>query len=253
MKNSARFYLILTAFITGLFPLMLSSQNFTDTKGLKQGLWEETDGSFISKGKYTDDKKDGTWVVYISDLNRLQKVESYNKGKKDGVFLEFSKRSTLISEQYFVNDLPDGPYRTFSNSGLILTENYYRLGKMDGLQSIYYENTMDKKSEEIMYKNGLKDGLSKWFDMMGNLIAEYNYRNGNLEGEQKAFYPDGKLRSSDMYVNNLSQGNSVEYYENGNVKVMGQYVNGEKDGKWTEFDENGKAIKTTVYSKGKIK
>lgn len=253
MKNSARFYLILIAFITGLFPLMLSSQNFTDAKGLKQGLWEETDGSFISKGKYTDDKKEWNLGCLYFRSEPAPESGKLQQRKERRSFSGILQTLTLISEQYFVNDLPDGPYRTFSNSGLILTENYYRLGKMDGLQSIYYENTMDKKSEEIMYKNGLKDGLSKWFDMMGNLIAEYNYRNGNLEGEQKAFYPDGKLRSSDMYVNNLSQGNSVEYYENGNVKVMGQYVNGEKDGKWTEFDENGKAIKTTVYSKGKIK
>ncbi len=253
MKSHNLYRWILLSILSGTMHLSMFAQNVTDMKGLKQGLWIETEGAYTSKGRYIDNQKDGTWIFYFAENKMLFKVESYKRGMKDGIFLELSKRSTLVSEQYFVNGLADGTHRMFSTSGLPISENNYRLGKLDGIQITYYENTMNKQSEEAMYKDGAKDGPSKWYDMQGNLIAEYNYIKGALEGDQKTFYPGGKIRSIDAFVNNRNHGNAVEYFENGNVKLTGQYVEGEKDGKWLEYDEGGKVINTVSYSKGKIK
>jgi antitoxin component YwqK of YwqJK toxin-antitoxin module len=34
--------------------------------------------------------------------------------------------------------------------------------------------------EESLYKNGLRDGVSKWYDQEGNLTIQYEYKNGEL-------------------------------------------------------------------------
>ena len=34
--------------------------------------------------------------------------------------------------------------------------------------------------EEGLYKNGTRDGVSKWYDQQGNVTIEYEYQNGAL-------------------------------------------------------------------------
>lgn len=83
MKSIERVLRIFTFAFLGLLPFALSSQNITDMKGFKQGLWIETEGAFTSKGRYTDNQKDGTWIIYFADTKMLFKVESYKRGMKD--------------------------------------------------------------------------------------------------------------------------------------------------------------------------
>jgi antitoxin component YwqK of YwqJK toxin-antitoxin module len=256
MLKMKKLFLIfaLIGLISGnLFSQDDSDINLTDEAGRKQGSWIEKDPTYTAKGTYTNDLKDGIWTSYFNENEMLYKVENFKSGIKQGISLEFSKRANLVSEQYFVNDLPDGVSRTYTQSGLPLTVKNYKSGNLDGIQITYYENTFNKKSEEASYKNGVKDGISKWYDMEGHVIAEYIYVNGSLEGEQKTFYPAGKIRSSELFQNNQNHGAAIEYFESGNIKISGQYLKGEKDGKWTEYDESGKIISSSTFVKGKEK
>ena len=253
MQKSIISFLVAILFSSSLFAQLKTEPNITDSKGKRQGRWSEADAIYFTKGNYTNSEKDGAWLTYFVDVGILYKVEHFNMGKKDGIFLEFTKRANLLSEAYYINDVMEGIQRTFSQSGLPLTENNYTNGLMDGFQVTYYENTFNKKSEEANYKNGVKHGISKWYDMDGNMIAEYNYAEGKLEGEQKSFYPQNNIRSTDAFVNNQNHGASIEYYENGQVKVSGQYVKGEKEGKWTSYDETGKVTGVQTFNKGKEK
>jgi antitoxin component YwqK of YwqJK toxin-antitoxin module len=54
----------------------------------------------------------------------------------------------------------------------------YVSGKLEGTVRIFYENS--KLMEESLYKNGLRDGVSKWYDQEGNLTIQYEYKNGEL-------------------------------------------------------------------------
>jgi hypothetical protein len=74
--------------------------NQTDGKDRKQGLWVDTTDNVRSTGFYVNDKKHGSWTTYHNS-GIIQFVESYNNGKKEGVFLELDSRGTLVSEQFF--------------------------------------------------------------------------------------------------------------------------------------------------------
>lgn len=208
---------------------------------------------YLYHGKQTNGVNDGPWLTYYAQDSGLYKVENYRKGLKHGLFLEFSTRSTLVSEQNFDNDLPNGIQRTYTSAGIVETVSFFKEGKLEGPQKKYYENRRDRLSEISNYKDGLKDGKSVWFDMEGNLVAEYNYQNGLLEGPQKSFYANGKLRSIDSFVKNQYEGESFEYYDTGIVKVSGQYVHGEKNGKWQKFDATGKLAGTETYKNGQLR
>ncbi len=226
-----------------------AAPNKLDDKGLKQGLWMEKSGVTYSEGNYLNNLKDGLWLTHSVENDMLMQVENYKQGIKNGIFIEISKQGNLVSEQYFTNNIPDGPHRIYGPGGSPLTVNNYQEGQLHGLQVVYYEN-IRKKSEESHYNMGVKDGISRWYNTEGNIIVEYNYVNGLLEGEQKSFYSNKNKRTVENYRNNQNEGAYLEYHENGNLKVTGEYLAGLKDGKWIEYDENGKIIKTSVFAKG---
>ena len=211
------------------------------------------DIKYLYHGKQTNEIKEGPWIIYYAQDSGLFKVENYRKGLKHGLFLEFSTRSTLVSEQNFDNDVPDGLQRTYTNAGIVETVSFYKKGKLEGPQKKYYENRRDKLSEISNYKDGLKEGKSMWFDMEGNIVADYNYHNGLLEGPQKSFYTNGRLRSVDNFIKNQYEGESVEYYDDGNLKTSGLYLHGEKNGKWQKFDATGKVVSTETYKNGQLR
>lgn len=52
------------------------------------------------------------------------------------------------------------------------------MGKLEGLVKIYYDG--GKIMEEGAYQNGLREGISKWYDQNGNETITYKYKNGEL-------------------------------------------------------------------------
>lgn len=247
--------------------------NQTDSKGLKQGRWEEKIPAGVMRGEYVNDMKEGNWISYGAN-DKLSKIESYSKGKREGIFVEIDQRGYLVTEYYYKNDLLEGVAKKFyygTNPASVID---YKQGKINGTKKVYYENAIGKLSEESEYTDDVKNGFSKFYSAKGELIAEYFYKNGSLEGIVKTYYPGNKLMSEQNYVNNIESGVYKEYFEDGKVKIEGNYKNGkmegrwmeyyetgilksdgtylegEKDGKWNEFDETGKAISEARYSKG---
>jgi uncharacterized protein len=230
--------------------LIASAQNVapnqTDSKGLKQGLWEEKTATGISKGQFVNDQKDGNWISYGANGN-FSKLEVYSKGMRDGIYIEIDQRGYLVSEMYYKNNLLDGTAKKFFYGTNPASVIEYKEGKMNGKKKVYYENAAGKLTEESSYTNDIKDGPSNFFSSIGDPIAEYMYRNGLLEGIQKTYYPGKKLMNEQEYLHNIEQGLYKEYYENGSVKMEGKYENGLKSGKWSEFGEDGKLKADGMY------
>jgi len=244
--------------------------NKTDSKGMKQGYWEESVNSVLVKGKYEDNLKDGTWTIY-SGKGLVNKIESYNDGKKDGIANTIDDNGYYKAEANYRNDMLDGVQRTFASGGRLISESYYKKGLLNGLKKNYYEST-SKIQEEGNYVNGERDGVSKWYNTEGKLLAEYIYKKGNFDGINKNYYTDGNVQSEDPYVNNIENGVYKEYYDTSLVaskpptagsaapaannvspdagkllKITGSYFNGKKEGKWIEYDLKGNIRKTTYY------
>jgi uncharacterized protein len=245
--------ILLTSMMFVLVTLFVSAQNATpnqtDSKGLKQGQWEEKTATGISKGIYLNDQKDGNWISYGANGN-LMKIEAFSKGLHEGIFVEIDQRGYLVSEMYYENNLLEGTAKKYfygTNPASVID---YKHGKINGKKKVYYENNAGKLTEESEYVNDVKDGPSNFFAVNGDPIAEFMYKNGLLEGVQKSYYAGKKLLSEQNYVHNVESGLYKEYYENGKTKMEGNYKDGKMDGKWSEYNEDGTLKTDGAYLNG---
>lgn len=215
------------------------SQNVTDAKGLKQGLWNEEASGTVSSGYYKNGKKEGAWTVSKSNL--VTNVTNYIDGVKNGIELILDSRGYIASEKWYKNDLLDGKSMTF-RYGKVMSSVTYEKGLEVGLKTLYYEN--GKLQEESNWKNGIKDGFTKWYDDKGVLIAEYDYKDGDIVGTAKGYHSNGNLATESVYINGQRAGYHKEYYETGVLKTTGTYKNDQKTGEWNYYDEQGTKIKS---------
>ncbi|MCX6307088.1 MAG: hypothetical protein NT040_19150 [Bacteroidetes bacterium] len=222
--------------------------NRTDASGNMYGYWIEKRGELTFKGQFAANKKIKDWVGYYPN-NMVFRVEYYTNGIKEGIALQFDRKGKISLVEHFKNGLNEGQsiyYSAFNEQ--ITSETEYVAGKKNGLYRQFYENS--KIQEESMYKDDLKNGLSRWNNKNGQRIAEYNYKAGNFDGLQKTFYENDSLQTTNYYIDNKLAGESKEYYRNGKLKVSGKYVNGLKEGPWTEYDELGKVATVTRFKEG---
>jgi len=254
MKRIAFFLTVLT-FLFSIQSFAQTSEekisdtlNKTDSYGNKTGFWIEKEAGIIYKGEYAAGKKVKSWVGYYPS-NLIYKVEFYDNGLKDGVSLQFDKHGKVIMVENYRNGVLHGPSFSYGNSGdAPMSETDYANGKRNGVYRLYYDNA--KIQEESWFKDGAKNGVSRWHNKSGQKIAEYNYKMGNFDGIQKTFYENDTLQSVSNYTDNVLHGESKEFYRNGKVKISGNYVLGQKDGPWTEYDELGKVEKVVKFKNG---
>ena len=94
------------------------------------------------------------------------------------------------------------------------------------------------KSEDFFVKNGMVNGVAKFFLSDGGLLYERNFKDGKLHGVVKQYHKNGKLAAVTHFKHGEKVGISAKYHENGNLAVKEQYKN---DTEITQnFDEQGR-------------
>ena len=201
------------------------SLNKMNEKNLKTGFWMERNGEYTHQGYYIDSKKDGNWVTFLSN-DMIFKLETWKNGVKDGLSLQFDRKSKLTAMENYRGGELNGlciyyaPANDFPQK-----EMSYNMGKLEGMSRIFYET--GKIQEESFYKDNLKSGPSRWYNKTGRMIAMYNYQGGQFEGIQRTYYENDTTQCISNYSNNLLNGDYKEYYRNGVLKVSGKYLNGQ--------------------------
>ena len=77
----------------------------------------------------------------------------------------------------------------------------------------FITNYSNGKLEEIgNYKNGKKEGETRWYYENGKLEQIGNFKNGKLEGEWKAYHNNGKLKEIKNYKNGKREGKWKFYH-----------------------------------------
>ena len=87
---------------------------------------------------------------------------------------------------------PDGPYKSYYESGQLKAKVTYKDGKIDGPYESYYENGQLK--EKVTFKDEKLDGLSVHYYETGSLVAKGNFHMGERCGE---WIKDGKTVTYD--------------------------------------------------------
>lgn len=148
----------------------------SDKPGMVNVSMSDNTGKNVLTGIYINGKREGSWVEYYTN-GLIKSVTTYVGGLKEGLFAEFSETGQTIRRCLYHLDQREGEYREF-NYSTIKEERFYKAGKLEGAVKIYYPD--GKIMEEGVYLNGLRDGVSRWYDQQGNISIEYEYKDGQL-------------------------------------------------------------------------
>jgi antitoxin component YwqK of YwqJK toxin-antitoxin module len=275
--------------------------------GKPEGYWKNyfPNGKIKSEGNRKDFLLDSIWKFYDEEGELTLEIQ-YQAGKKNGYRNTY--QGNEITKEYFVNDIKEGfsyvlyadgstrlkiPFvkgleegisKEFDPSGNIIELVTYKKGYIvererinrydndslpNGKWKWFYDN--DQLKMEGTFKNGLKNGYFKEYDLNGNLISAKKFVNGELQEEapelvkldiRTDYYPDGKVKIVGTYTKEgIPEGVRREYNEKGNVekayifkkgKIVGEGIftdAGQKEGNWKEYYPDGKLKGIGEYSK----
>ncbi len=211
--------------------------NRKDKNGLKQGTWVfELKSGIVKVEGYINDTLEGTMKIFRLVDAKLLHEEQYLNGKRNGHYIDYDEKDSIELIQHYKNNKLHGNIKWYYKSKLMEDMNY-KNGKKDGVSKLY--NANGNLSSMITFKNGEKDGISKLYNDNGNQSSMLTYKNGKLKGTYKYYYKNGQL-SSEGDSHNLAP--DKFYTKNGILKEMRLY------------DKTGKYIKTIYYKEnGEIK
>ena len=108
----------------------------------------------------------------------------------------------LKTETDYYKGMPNGLHKEYYQSGKLMRQGYYKFGKEDSVWTIYYENGLQKATENYV-------ASKKW-------------------GTNKYYYKTGKLSQIIRYENDLADSTWTSYFENGTVKSRESFEKGKK-------------------------
>ncbi len=123
--------------------------------------------SVVSEGKTVNRLNEGEWKYYHENSKDIMTIENYSKGKLNGVRKVFYKDKSIAEETTYVNGIKNGPYRKYTEKGIVL--------------------------EESNFKNGQYDGIATFRDGDGNIVTKGPFVDGLKKGMWE-FYEKGKLK-----------------------------------------------------------
>ncbi len=174
----------------------------------------------------------------------------------------------LVCTSYlFAQKHPDGPFKTYFDTGELKQEGAYRNDKKVGQWKDYYKNGQLSRSY-IYAPNGLYSGIEEQYTKKGVLAykAQVNSEMGLdvvhyfssgefraesskkffkkekefiVEGLGKQYYQEGGLQSEGIYKDGLLEGIWKSYYNSGELEWEVTYVKGMLSGVYKKYYKNG--------------
>lgn len=100
-------------------------------------------------------------------------------------------------------------------------------------------------ANEYVFKNGLQDGIQKYYYATGVLEGVREYKNGIVDGIVEDYFINGSKKSTGFSLDGELYGKVNYYYENGKIKSYGCVDKLEKTFYLIKWNEEGKKIQET--------
>lgn len=209
--------IIVLAFIA--MPMLAQTIENLDVSKAQNGKYSTTVNDGIIEGYVMNGQKDGIWMEYHGGNSYLpKKIVSFEKGKKNGIYLELDKTGSITKKAEYKNDILNGQVSEWYRGGRLSKMNTYKNGVMDGEQILCYEK--GGNLEVSNYKEGKRDGVTTWFFENGITKMSIEYKGGQFDGKQVTFYPDGSPKSEAVYKNGQLQGKVKTFEEKPQSKTL---------------------------------
>ncbi len=126
----------------------------------------------VSEGKVVNKVSEGKWIYYHKASKNIMATENYIKGKLEGLRSVFYPSGKIAEEILYKNNLKNGIYKRYTESGIIIEESNYMNNEYDGLATF-----RDPDDGNIVSKgkftNGKKTEIWQFFEK-GKLVKEMN-------------------------------------------------------------------------------
>jgi len=223
--------------------------NRIDENKKKQGYWylyKETDKGekyLAEEGKYSDGKKNGTWIEYFGNGNKKNKI-NFVDGRPNGLTSMYSSNGILMEKGTWKNNRWVGEYSLYNecNGNLKQQFQFNDKGQRDGLQKFFYAN--GKIMIEGHFKNGKEDGIFNHYDGTGNIIGTVYYIEG-VETNQSMLANKDFIKRIEKITDSIEKINcNIWTSSNKDLKTL--------DGYNTTYNSNKQITKEGVFSKNRL-
>ena len=209
--------------------------NQTDSKGLKQGIWQKNypkSDALQYKGQFRDDKPIGTFEYYYPGGQIKAIIEHHQDGHHARVSYFFENK-LLMSEWFYLDQKKDSTWVNYNDEGLVLGVESFKNNLLNGKKVIYYlEGQIETERLNPLsvssYKNDTLHGEYREYFSTGKLKQIGMYKNGKIEGEWKEYYPNGAIYKISKFKDDRMHGWSFSYNNDGEENGKFLYRNGEK-------------------------
>lgn len=217
--------------------------------GKAEGCYKEyyVNGNILETGMYVNDEKEGYWNEYTIN-NVLKSSNYYKNGKLIGEQKYFSSKGILESIEYIDNNNLKYKISYYDTLGKYKFSYYYSTGELQKFTKLQNGATRLKYT---INNNIINDSLFRFFPN-GKVEEVMIYKNGLRHGESRLYDVFGNLKEISNYVNDKLEGENIKYYENGKIKRACNFENGKINGIVKYFHENGKLQRESIFKDGKL-
>ena len=180
------------------YPTGETSEIGTVTNGIHTGIWKKytIDGKLLQTGEFRNGlyyiidswtvdgepqvkKGEGTYVSYYDDFGNVEEQGKISGGLRIGEWemLYPNNGGTMLKSNYELGKL-NGKYESFFENGEVSATGKMTNGKRDGEWKWFQQN--GSPESDIVYNQGLKEGVQSFYDTQGNLTHYEVYKNGEL-------------------------------------------------------------------------
>lgn len=229
--------------------------------GKRDGTWlEYRENKLFMSGGYAHDKPTGEFIYFDrtgTEIGRSTLANGtgtlttfyFNKrpssrqqlvnGLRDGVYQELTARGTLIVDGRYRADLKHGMWREWTSDGVLMLEQSWKRGRLDGLVRKYADG---KLVLEATYKNGKAEGAYTEH-RLGKPAVTGQFADDQRHGRWTSYDTEGSVVLTATYSHGVLDGPWREL--SGGAVVEGLMTAGRKTGTWTRTDRSGNVAKHT--------
>jgi len=111
------------------------------------------DGKSLSEsGEYKNGYKTGTWQTFYETSDKVLQESHYEKGRLNGIMKQYFESGTVYAEGKMENNLMEGEWIWYHESGIEASKVSFKQDKKDGVQTMW--NSEGEKQKEEYYENG---------------------------------------------------------------------------------------------------
>jgi antitoxin component YwqK of YwqJK toxin-antitoxin module len=129
-------------------------------------------GDLVSKGAMSGKQRNGLWLIFHENSQKVMTREFYVAGKLHGEITTYYLSGEIIETTTYLNGVKQGKSSYYASDGV--------------------------KLKELSYKNDLLDGPAAYYSHTGKLTMKGDYKNGIHHGVWN-YYKDGRFLLSETF------------------------------------------------------